>query len=145
MTRFAIDAATAHRLIREGRTVAEPHRLVGPAVLRSDVLDALYREARGARLARADVRELLDRLAQLPIRLLGDRVSRAAAWDIAVEQGWERIGVAEYLAVARLQADVLVTDDPVLIEAAEGMVVVAPFDDLPTSADPRATPLASED
>jgi hypothetical protein len=36
-------------------------------------------------------------------------VSRRTAWRIARERGWETIGEAEFLAVARLQADALIT------------------------------------
>jgi predicted nucleic acid-binding protein len=43
------------------------------------------------------------------MRLLGDRVSRRTAWKIAREHGWETTYDAEYLAVAKLQADALVT------------------------------------
>lgn len=39
------------------------------------------------------------------MRLLGDRVSRRTAWEIAREQGWETTYGAEYVAVTRLQAD----------------------------------------
>lgn len=131
MTRFAIDADVALRLIREGRGVPAPHRLVGPSVLRSDVLDALYLEARAGRIDDPAARVLLDRLAQLPVRLLGDRVSRATAWRLARAADRADIRGAEYLAVAQLQADVLVTEDPRLTAAAAGIVEVARFDDLP--------------
>jgi predicted nucleic acid-binding protein len=49
------------------------------------------------------------------MRLLRDRVSRRTAWKIAREQGWETTyDDAEYLAVAKLQADALVTVTPAL-------------------------------
>ena len=66
----------------------------------------------------------------MKIRLLGDRVSRATAWKIAAALGWDDIGDAEYLAVASLQADALVTDDESLAAAAEGIVPVAAYEDL---------------
>jgi hypothetical protein len=43
------------------------------------------------------------------MRLLGDRVSRRTACKITREHGWETTYDAEYLAVAKLQADALVT------------------------------------
>ena len=45
MTRFAIDAATALRIVREGVDVGE-HQLVGVAGLRSQAMRLLYAEAR---------------------------------------------------------------------------------------------------
>ena len=60
-----------------------------------------------------------ERLTELKMRLLGDRVSRRVAWKIAREQGWETIYDAEYLAITRLQADALVTVDPALAAKAK--------------------------
>ena len=66
----------------------------------------------------------------MKIRLLGDRVSRATAWKLADRLGWDDIGPAEYLAVATLQADALVTDDEALASAAAGIVGVVSYDAL---------------
>lgn len=130
MTRYAIDDAVALRIVRDGIPVAETHQLVGPAVLRSHVLSSLYRDARGGRLDDAEGRRLLDGLAALKIRLLGDRVSRATAWKLATELDWDDTDRAEYLAVAMLQADALVTDDPLLRGAAAGRIELADVDDI---------------
>lgn len=119
--RFAIDAATALRIVREGIDVGE-HQLVGAGALRSQAMQLLYSEARAGDTDAADVRAVLDGIAGLKMRLLGDRVSRATAWRIAERLGWDQIAPAEVLAVASLQADVLVTDDPELAAAAEGVV-----------------------
>ena len=56
------------------------------------------------------------------MRVLGDRMSRRTAWDIARERDWATLRQAEYLAVARLQADALVSVDPELAAAADGVV-----------------------
>lgn len=128
MTRYAIDAAVALRLIRERSDADRRHQLVGPSVLRSHALGELYRLARTGALDEADAREQLEALAALKIRLLGDRVSRATAWKIAASLGWDDIGAAEYLAVASLQADAFVTDDAVLAASAEGIVPIASYD-----------------
>ena len=134
MTRFAIDAPIALRLVREGADAAAAvttrHRLVGPAVLRSHALSLLYREVRSGALAEKRGRSELEGLAGLKIRLLGDRVSRATAWRIAAQLDADDTIMAEYLAVASLQADALVTDDPRLIDAAAGIVPVATYEDL---------------
>jgi predicted nucleic acid-binding protein len=76
--------------------------------------------------------ELHERMTEVKMRLLGDRVSRRTAWQIAREHGWDALRDAEYLAVTRLQADALVTVDPDLAAKAEGVVPVAPIADLLT-------------
>lgn len=129
MTRFVIDAPTAVRLIAEGTEVGAGHQLVAPSTLRAQVLDLLYRRHGGAAIT-GEVAQQLDRLSELKIRLLGDRVSRSTAWKLAAQLGWTEIGPAEYLAVAKLQADALVTDDERLRTAAEGIVSLASFGEL---------------
>ncbi len=128
MTRYAIDADVALRLIRDGSNADERHKLVGPSVLRSHALATLYRDVRAARLAETEGRRQLEQLAALRIRLLGDRVSRVTAWKLADRLGWDDIGSAEYLAVASLQADALVTEDTRLASAADGIVDVVGYD-----------------
>jgi predicted nucleic acid-binding protein len=127
MTRFAIDAPVALRLVRERLTVPGEHQLVGPTVLRSQALAGLYAEVRRGEMSRREGRSLLDGIARMKIRLLGDRVSRVTAWRIAEQLDWDDIGRAEYLAVAQLQADALVTLDPGLVAAASGLVPVVEF------------------
>lgn len=127
MTRYAIDAETALRVIRDGVAPYEGHRLVAPAVLRSHVLSLLYRDVREGRLDERTGHELLERLAALKIRLLGDRVSRAVAWRLAARLDWADTTLAEFLAVASLQADALITADADLVAAATGIVPLAPF------------------
>ncbi|GAA5132969.1 hypothetical protein GCM10023320_58450 [Pseudonocardia adelaidensis] len=77
-----------------------------------------------------------ERLTELKMRLLGDRVSRRTAWKIAREQGWESTYDAEYVAVARLQADALVTVEPRFAAKAKAkdLVPLAPLEAL--TADP---------
>jgi hypothetical protein len=122
MTRIAIDAPVALRIVGDDVPVAPGSRLVGPAVLRSHALASLYRDVRAGVLDEKEGRRRLEALAGLKIRLLGDRVSRATAWRLAMQRGWDDPVPAEYLAVAVLQADVLVTEDPVLVRAAEGLI-----------------------
>jgi predicted nucleic acid-binding protein len=66
-----------------------------------------------------------ERVTELKMRLLGDRVSRGTAWRIAREHDWETLRDAEYLAIARLQADALVTVDADLAAKAGNIVAVA--------------------
>lgn len=130
MTRFGIDALTALRLVREDIVVSDTHQLVAPNVLRSRVLSHLYREARQGQLTSDEARAQLDRLTSMRVRLLGDRVSRAVAWKIAEQLDWDDTTNAEFVAVAKLQADVFVTLDEDLARSVEGIVTVAPFESL---------------
>ena len=130
MTRFAIDALTAVRLVEEGFAVPDGHQLVAPNLLRSEAMGLLYRAVRAGTLDTARAERLLDGLTTMRVRLLGDRVSRAVAWRIATEQGWDDVAPAEYVAVARLQADVLVASDADLATRARGLVELAPVEDL---------------
>jgi hypothetical protein len=129
-TRFAIDAITALRIVRDDVSVGTRRRLVGPTVLRSHVLSMLYREAREGLLDEKTARAQLDGIATLKLRLLGDRVSRAVAWKIAQQLDWDDPSLAEYLAVATLQADVLIAGDERLAAAASGLAPLATYDDL---------------
>lgn len=128
--RFAIDAITALRIVRDDPEIGTRHRLVGPAVLRSHVLSMVYREVRDGSLDEKSARADLDGLASLKIRLLGDRVSRATAFALARQLDWDDTSSAEYLAVASLQADALVAGDPGIAAAASGIVPVATYDAL---------------
>ena len=130
MTRFAIDALTALRLVREDIVVSEAHQLVAPNVLRSRVMSHLYREVRQGALAREAAREQLERLTSMRVRLLGDRVSRAVAWKIAEQLDWDDTRNAEFVAVAQLQADAFVTLDQELARSVESIVTIAPFEAL---------------
>jgi hypothetical protein len=124
MTRFVIDAPAAIRIVRDGVRVTPGHQLVAPSLLRSQALSLLYRE--GA----ADARTVLDGITTMKIRLLGDRVSRATAWKVAEQLGLDDTPLAEYLAVAQLQADALIALDPELVRLARGVVPTVEFEAL---------------
>jgi predicted nucleic acid-binding protein len=108
MTRYVVDAPTLLRLIAEGVQVSPEHQIVAPGVIRSEALALLFDAVRRGDLAEQVALEHHERLTELKMRLLGDRVSRRTAWRIAREQGWTSTRDAEYLAVTRLQADALV-------------------------------------
>ncbi len=127
MTRFVIDAPAAIRIARDGTAIAAEHRLVAPSLLRSQALSILYRGVRAGEVTAAEARRILDGITTMKIRLLGDRVSRATAWKIAEQLGLDDIADAEYLAVARLQADALIALDPALERLASGVVPTADF------------------
>jgi predicted nucleic acid-binding protein len=128
MTRYVIDATTLLHLVDRGLSVDTDHQLVAPNSVRSEALQLLLVDVRrGARTEKAG-REAHERVTELKMRLLGDRASRGLAWRIALENDWDTLRDAEYLAVTRLQADALVTLDPGLAAKAEGIVPVAPLE-----------------
>jgi hypothetical protein len=80
------------------------HTLVAPNLVLIDLLGTLLADVRnGARNEKAAL-ELHTRATETKIRLLGDRVSRRTAWNLAMQLGCE-LRDAEYLAVVKLQAD----------------------------------------
>ncbi len=132
MTRFAIDPPTLVRLADGRHRVGEGHQLVAPNSIRSQALDLLLTRVRSGELTERAALDLHERMTEVKIRLLGDRVSRRAAWRLALEHGWATTQDAEYLAVAQLQADALVTSDPDLAAKAKGVVPLAAWTDVVT-------------
>jgi predicted nucleic acid-binding protein len=128
MARYVIDAPTLLHLVDAGLAVDPGHRLVAPNSIRSEALELLLREVRAGRRAEAAALAAHQRMTEIKLRLLGDRMSRQTAWKIARERDWDRLRDAEYLAVTRLQADALVTVDPALAAAARDVVPLAPLD-----------------
>jgi predicted nucleic acid-binding protein len=132
MTRFAIDPPTLVYLADGRRKVRPDHQLVAPNSIRSLSLDLLLGRVRSGELSEPAAMELHEWMTELKMRLLGDRVSRRTAWKIARENRWSTIRDAEYLAVASLQADALVTVDAKLAAKAAGIVPLAKVADLLT-------------
>lgn len=130
MTRFAIDPGTLVEIAGGSRPVNPHHQLVAPNSIRSAALNLLLARVRAGELADEAAPRLLERLTEVKMRLLGDRVSRRTAWEIARERGWATVDWAEYLAVARLQADALVASDPELAAMATGLVALEPLSSL---------------
>jgi predicted nucleic acid-binding protein len=130
MARYVVDARTLLRIVSDGVEVHPGHQLVAPNAVRSQALSLLYGQVRRGELTEAEALRLHERLTEVKMRLLGDRVSRRTAWRIAREQDWDGIGEAEYLAVAQLQADALVTIDDSLARRANGIVALASLDAL---------------
>lgn len=124
MTRFAIDAPTLLHVVESGLVLGEEHQLVAPRSVRADALQLLLDDVRAGRRTEREARALHDPVTELWFRALGDRVTRGIGWRLALEHDGLGVGAAEYVAVARQQADVLVTTDPVLVAAAEGVVPV---------------------
>jgi predicted nucleic acid-binding protein len=130
--RFVIDPPALLLLVERVDGLDSDHQLVAPNSIRSKALDLLLHRVRDGSLSEREALQLHIRMTELKMRLLGDRVSRRTAWDIAMEHGWDSIRDAEYLAVTRLQADALVAIDPELAAKAAGVVPVEPFERLLT-------------
>jgi predicted nucleic acid-binding protein len=130
MTRYVIDAPTLLHIVANDLQIGAGHQIVAPNLIRSQALSLLFEAVRRGDLDENDALRQHERLTELKMRLLGDRVSRRVAWKIAREQGWESTYDAEYLAVTKLQADALVSVDPALISRATGVVPTGPFETL---------------
>jgi hypothetical protein len=88
----------------------------------------LLNAVRAGDLSEKEALDIHNRVTELKVRLLGDRVSRGTAWQLARDHDWDSLHWAEYLAVARLQADALVTVDADLATLAAGIVPVEPYE-----------------
>lgn len=130
MTRYAIDAPTLLRLVADNFGADVKHQLVAPNLIRSQSLSLLFEAVQQGRISEDEALQRHERMTEMKMRLLGDRVSRRTAWSIAREQRWESTYDAEYLAVAKLQADALVTIDAELLVKAQGIVPFAPLEAL---------------
>ena len=128
MARYVVDAQTLLHIVSADVRVHADHQLVAPNPVRSQALSLLYNQVRRGLLTEVEALRLHERLTEIKLRLLGDRVSRRTAWRIASDHGWASLEYAEYLAVAKLQADALVTIDDSLARDAAGIVPVAGVD-----------------
>jgi predicted nucleic acid-binding protein len=130
MARYVIDAPTLLHLVDAGLHVDPGHQLVAPNSIRSEALELLLRDVRAGKRTEPAALKAHEQITGTKMRLLGDRVSRLTAWQIARQHDWDTLRDAEYLAVTRLQADALATVDPSLAETARDVVAVAAIDDL---------------
>ena len=135
MTRYVIDAPTLLHLVASGVQVSSRHQIVAPNLIRSQALSLLLQAVRRGDLTEDVALQHHERLTELKMRLLGDRVSRRTAWRIAREKGWETTYYAEYLALTKLQGDALVTVDPALAAKAKNLVPLAQLEALTTDRD----------
>jgi predicted nucleic acid-binding protein len=123
--RYGIDSATLLLIADSGLVVDAAHSLVAPNRILTDLLTSLLDEVRRGERTEKDALAVHTRATETKIRLLGDRVSRRTAWNLAREHDWAELRDAEYLAVTKLQADALVTPDARLADLASGIVEVA--------------------
>lgn len=126
MTRFVIDPPALIDFAQEDRPLGTDHQLVAPNAIRSQALALLLRSVQDGEITEREALALHERITELKMRLLGDRVSRRAAWNLARDHGWHDLRDAEYLAITQLQADALVAGGRELAERAAGIVALAP-------------------
>lgn len=133
VTRYVIDAPTLLHLVEHELECDPAHRLVAPNLIRSQALTLLLSAVSAGEITEQVALERHERLTELKMRLLGDRVSRRTAWKLARQQGWGTTFDAEYIAVCTLQADALISIDPAMVARAEPFVPIAPLSDLVTA------------
>jgi predicted nucleic acid-binding protein len=126
VARYVIDAPTLLYLVTEGAVINDEHQLVAPTLIRSQALSLLLTAVQRGEITEAVALDRHDRLTELKMRLLNDRVSRRTAFQIARQHTWATTFEAEYLAVTKLQADALVTVDAEMAAKAATVVAVAP-------------------
>ena len=130
MTRYVIGPDVAIRLAHGRAVIRGEHQLLAPALLRSQVLSLLYQAVRRGELTRRDAEAQLSHVHELPIRLLDDLVLHNVAWKAAGLLGWPDTFAAEYVALAQLHADALITLDRHLAGAVHDLVTIAPIEAL---------------
>ena len=125
MARYTIDAPTLLHVVTNDLVCDPAHQLVAPNLIRSQALSLLFAAVSSGDLTEPAAFAQHERLTEMKMRLLGDRVSRRTAWKIAREQQWESTFDAEYFAVCRLQADAFISIDPEMVAEATGIVPLA--------------------
>ncbi len=130
VTRYVLDPPTLLHVVAGDVPISTSHQLVAPNGIRSQALALLLTAVRNGTLTEVEALRRHERLTELKLRLLGDRVSRRTAWQIARAQDWPTMHEAEYLAVTRLQADALVTVDAEMQALARDLVPLAPLEAL---------------
>lgn len=128
MSRYVIGPDVAIELARQQAVVRTEHQILAPTLIRSQVLSLLYRAVVRSEMTERDASRHLDYLRGLRIRLLGDRMLQRKAWTTAEALRWPDTLDAEYVALARLRADALITLDATLARDASALVAIAPID-----------------
>jgi predicted nucleic acid-binding protein len=130
MTRYVIGPDVAIRLAEDKAVICGNHQILAPALLRSQVLSLLYQAVRRGELTRSDAEAQLAYVHRLPIRMLDDLVLHNVARKAAGLLGWPDTLDAEYVALAQLHADALITLDRRFAGAVKDLVTVAPIEAL---------------
>ncbi len=135
MARYVVDLACALTILEEGWSAVNDHEILAPTLLRSQMLDHLFRQARLGEVDDTEALSLNTRFGKLKFRYLGDAVLRRRAWAIATQLAMTSTFDAEYIALTELQADALVAGDPQLAHVAKHCVPVVSCDALRRAGD----------
>ena len=127
MARYVVDTSVVLHMLSEEAQPSTEHKLLAPTLIRSEVLDVLYRSVQRGELSEEIALQRLARFSEMKIRYLGDKVLRRRAWAAAEQLGWETTAVAEYVALTQLQADAFITLDQRLAAEIAGIVDTAPL------------------
>jgi predicted nucleic acid-binding protein len=127
MAKYVIGPDVVIRLARDEAVIRDEHQILTPTLLRSQLLSLLYQAVHRGAMTKKDAERYLSYVRALRIRLLGDRVLQNVAWKVADQLGWSDTFDAEYVALAQLQADALITLDRQLAHAVKDLVTVAPI------------------
>lgn len=130
VSRYVVDVSVVLHLLRSGTEGAVAHELLAPTLMRSQLLETLFRAVRSGALSEEVALDELAGFSRMKVRFLGDKVLRRKAWAVATAMGWESTGWAEYVALVQLQAVALATLDREFAEAARGAVPVVPVEAL---------------
>ena len=130
MIRYVVGPDVALALAKQGAEVRSEVKILAPTLMRSELLNLLFQLVRTKKITKAEAGKHLDYVRRLRIRLLGDRVLQAKALQLADELGWPNTFGPEYIALAQLQADALVTTHSKLAAAAKRFVPVGSIQDL---------------
>lgn len=124
-----IDADAALELARRGHVPGGDHEFFAPTLLRSQVLAAVRARVVGGDPPPDEALSLAERACSLPRRLLGDKVLRRVAWQLALEHDWPDTYDAEYVALTRLHGTGLVAGSDTLRARAAPLVPTATVED----------------
>lgn len=130
MPKYVIDASVVVHLLSEGLEPSTDNQILAPTLIRSEVLEALYKAVHRDELPEIVGLDRMARFSTMKIRYLGDKVLRRRAWSIAQQLGWESTSQAEYVALTQLQADAFITLDEDLASKVAGIVESAALEDL---------------
>jgi hypothetical protein len=76
VARYVIDAPTLLHIVDAGLHVDPSHQLVAPNSIRSEALELLLHDVQAGTRAEAEALRAHERMTEIKMRLLGDRVSR---------------------------------------------------------------------
>lgn len=128
MAKYVVDAGVVLHLLEQDAELPTEHKLLASTLIRSQVLDSLYRAVQEGEMSESEGKRRLARFSEMKIRYLGDKVLRSVAWMVAQQLGWDSTHVAEYIALTQLQADAFVTLDKDLAKSVAGVVAVESID-----------------